>query len=266
MRRWIILFLSVITIGFVTITLLQGPKLERDRAWNIIDAVVLVVGIWATFWMFDRVRAIEQRRRDRNSQKYSVPAATHEGDELSTTNVSEPDPPTPATPLSLKQFRSAIRGSLILALVLIFFDVVFEGSLELSWMVCPIWFLVALIRASFGHASARVAVARVLVPVVTVLLVYGNFMLQQEIAMDRAGRIVQACKRYREANGAYPQKLNALIPSYLSSIPVAKYCLTQNDFVYYSSSPLEAILWYYPYPPFGSRVYNLERGDWVSLD
>jgi hypothetical protein len=82
--------------------------------------------------------------------------------------------------------------------------------------------------------------------------------------MGNAARLIEACERYREANGAYPERLADLAPLYLSSVPRAKYCCSYSEFRYYGSpSP---ILSWYQIPPFGRRVYNFETGKWRYLD
>ena len=131
------------------------------------------------------------------------------------------------------RFTFTIRGSLILSVILIFLDVVFTGSYLFSFVICPIWLVVALIRKSLGHADRQIAVARIFVPVVTGFLVFGNYIFQMNIANAHAALIIQACEHYREANGAYPKNLDELIPDYLSSIPTAKYCCVCNHFLYY---------------------------------
>ncbi len=159
---------------------------------------------------------------------------------------------------------SPVRGTLILALSLIFFDAILDGSYLFSLFVCPIWLLVALVRAGSGRASPRVAAARILAPVVTGLIVVVNSAIQGEIAMAGAARIIQACERYREDNGSYPEKLGDLVPRYLSSIPRAKYCCAWNEFAYYSSQ--NTILWWTQIPPFGRRAYSFVNGDWRYVD
>lgn len=155
----------------------------------------------------------------------------------------------------------AVQGSLFLSLLLIFFDAVFSGGVLLSYMVCPIWFLIALFRAIVGRASFGVATARVLIPIVTVLVVSGAFIIQDITAMANATRIIRACERYRHDNGAYPKKLADLVPRYMSTIPSAKYCLFANDFIYASFDQHTMLMWLKA-PPYGRRAYDFERGTW----
>ncbi len=175
--------------------------------------------------------------------------------------MSTQDPPILKTPVTLTQLVSEISGSLILALVLIFFDGVYTGSCCFSYIVCPIWFLVAWGRSGCARASRPVTITRVLVPIVTGVLVFGNFIIQSNIARANAERIVQACERYREDNGAYPEKLDNLVPHYLGSIPVAKYCLELNDFWYANFEQTTTLMWMKT-PPYGRGYYNFRQQDW----
>ena len=159
---------------------------------------------------------------------------------------------------------AAIRGSLICLLVLLFFDVLLDGSYLVSALVCPIWFLVAGIRAIATSPSASVATARVLMPFFAALLVAANFCLQGEIAMANAATVIQACEQYREANGAYPERLDDLVPRFLNSIPRAKYCCSRSEFWYFG--PPAPVLDWYEVPPFGRRVYVFDTGRWRYVD
>jgi hypothetical protein len=159
---------------------------------------------------------------------------------------------------------TAIRGTMICALIVVLLDVLIGGSYLFATLICPIWFLVAVFRAIIPPPSLGVAVARVMIPLVTLLLVIANYSLQQRIAMANAARVIQACEQYRKAGGAYPQRLDNLVPGYLSSIPKAKCCFAFNEFSYLASAG--HILVWCECPPFGRRVYNFETGNWKYLD
>jgi len=159
---------------------------------------------------------------------------------------------------------SPVRWSLVLSIVLVFLDAVLDGSYLFSALVCPIWLVVALFRAGSGRATARVAIARILIPVVTGAIVFANFYIQDEIAMANAARIIQACESYREDNGAYPEKLGDVVPRYLGSIPPAKYCGSWHEFWYFGS-PAATLSWV-QVPPFGRKVYNFVTGEWRYID
>jgi hypothetical protein len=162
-------------------------------------------------------------------------------------------------------YLAAIRGSVICALVVIFLDVVISGCYLFSAMVCPIWCIVGAVRAALQQPGPGVAAARVLIPIVTGLLAFGNYSAQRTIAMGNAERVIEACERYREAHGAYPERLSELVPRYLNSVPRAKYCCSWGEFRYFEGPPAHMLLWY-EIPPFGRRIYNFERGAWRYLD
>jgi len=257
MRRWIIVILSAMTIYVVADTI--GHLNEAAHKGQRYEGIIITVCAWLVFWMFDRVRAIEQRKRDRNPQKYSVATTAQERDRLSTTTTSLPDPPIPAAPFSLKQFVSDIRGSLILSLVILFLNVGVTGDYFLACVFCSIWAFVALIRATSG--SALVATVRILIPIVTGVLVYWNFVVQEQISLSNAAIIIQACEHYHSDNGAYPEKLTDLVPRYLSSIPRAKYSLGSDNFTYTGSD--QAFLMYWK--QFGwPRFYDLRKRYWFG--
>ena len=155
-------------------------------------------------------------------------------------------------------------GSLLAASFLICHDIVLCGSYLGSYLVCPVWLVVSVVAVLVQRPSARVAIARVLFPLVTLLLVLANYAVRKSIATANAAKIVRACESYREANGRYPDELGELVPVYVNSIPRAKYCCSWAEFVYYRS-PRYPILWWYPMP-FAKMVYNFDTGTWLFID
>ena len=162
------------------------------------------------------------------------------------------------------QAVAPVGGSLLAASLLICHDIVLCGSYVGSYLACPVWLVVSIVALFVQRPSARVAIARVLFPLVTLLLVLANYSLQKSIATANAAKIVRACESYREANGSYPDRLDELVPVYVNSIPRAKYCCSWGEFVYYRS-PRYPILWWYPMP-FAKMVYNFDTRTWCSID
>lgn len=120
-----------------------------------------------------------------------------------------------------RRFSRAIGETLICALVVIFFDVVVSGCYFFSALLCPIWCIVSAARAGLQQPGLGVAAARVLIPIITGLLAFANYSAQRMVAMGNAQRVIEACERYHKANGAYPERLDELVPQYLNSIPRA---------------------------------------------
>jgi hypothetical protein len=140
--------------------------------------------------------------------------------------ATETEPQRPGNTKILAQ----LNGSIALASILIFIDVVVEGCYEFSPMVCPVWLAISLIKGLVKRASPGIAAARLLIPIATLLLVLGNYFVQTRIAWANSATLIQACESYHKDNGKYPDRLDQLVPRYLSSVPSAKYCLMCNDF------------------------------------
>lgn len=151
----------------------------------------------------------------------------------------------------------AVRGTMLL-------DMVLSGSYLFAVLVCPVWFLVAVVGGIVRGSSLRLTAARMLIPLVTLLLVIVNTSLQGRIARANAARVIEACEQYQKVNGSLPDQLDDLVPRYINSIPRAKYCLEFGEFMCFG--PQTPILVWCEIPPFDRRVYNFERGSWGYVD
>jgi len=84
------------------------------------------------------------------------------------------------------------------------------------------------------------------------------------MAETNAQRIIAACEEYHAAHGNYPDKLDELVPQYMSSVPVAKYCIAWNRFDYFNhGNPL--LVWCVV-PPYFRKIYSFEGRRWSYLD
>ena len=162
-------------------------------------------------------------------------------------------------------FLRKIRGTLICAGVLLGADIVVYGSFLISILVGPIWLLVAVAKAIFRRGDWRVSVARVVIPVISLALIFGNASLQSGMARENADKIIDAATRYRAITGTFPQTLELLVPKYLDSVPPAKYALTFGDFMYTEFKGEHTLMWV-NVPPFGRPYYKFEQGRWGYLD
>jgi hypothetical protein len=162
---------------------------------------------------------------------------------------------------------AALCGSLIGAFVLICLDAVLDGCYLTSLLVCPVWFIVSVVKSLVQRPKPLIASARAAVPLVTLLLVLGNYYVQRSVANANAANLIRACESYREANGTYPERLEQLVPRYVASIPRAKYCCLHGEFWYLYGRDFEChILLWYDIPPFGRKTYNLDSRRWGYLD
>lgn len=172
-----------------------------------------------------------------------------------------------ARSLSLAEKAWSHRGigvSISGALVVLTWDAAFTGSFLLSFLACPIWFLVSIVKNAVQRPGWKLALFRVGMPAVTLVLAWANDALQYRIGKENAPRIILACEAFHDANGEYPKTLDELVPRYLQSIPRAKYCLMQGNFLYWNyGRPM--LVWYID-PPFGRKIYDFEEKRWGYLD
>ena len=166
-----------------------------------------------------------------------------------------------------RRFYRSIRGSLGAAVAVLALDVGFLGSILFSAVLCPLWLLVSLVRSSLYGPNASLFLTRIAIPMVTFLLVLANDAFQRGVAETNAEKVVAACESYRVDNGRFPRKLDQLVPRYLDSVPVAKYCLGPGRFIYTSSENTGvAKLFWYVAPPRLRKVYDFEARSWSYLE
>jgi hypothetical protein len=168
--------------------------------------------------------------------------------------------------------KKDLRASTIIAAVLYVLDA-FVLSLPffalVLFAVVLFYFLPATLRAL--RSDRRVARLRAtkaciyLLAAVSTLVTIG---LQNSMADRRAVKVGDACLAYRAKYHRYPKNLNALVPEFILSIPVARYGLLVNDSFFYSSreDDREPMLYYEAIPPFGRRFYHMETQSWGYLD
>ena len=167
----------------------------------------------------------------------------------------------------VKEFFRGTKRSIIGSLALLAFDAGFCGSLLMSWIFCPIWFLVSLLKNAIQRPGWGLALVRIAIPVLTLGIVKANSDFQLTVAETNAQRVVAACETYRAANGEFPKELEELVPQYLNSVPVAKYCLGPwGHFYYYNYDGGKPMLFWYVVPPYLRKIYDFETRSWSYLD
>ena len=118
--------------------------------------------------------------------------------------------------------------------------------------------------------TARMRVVRAGLYVLLGVMTSAAGRVQRYTGDTHAQEVIAACKAYRAAHGAFPDRLDDLVPEYLPKIPRARLSATWNQFSYWNASfdrqTRDHILMYTVMPPFGRRVYHLEQDRWSTLD
>ncbi len=163
-------------------------------------------------------------------------------------------------------FYRGVRRSLAAAALLLALDVGYFGSFLLATIFCPTWILVSALKNAIQRPGWGIALVRIGIPALTFWLVRLNNDFQLSIARENAERVVAATEQYRAAHGKFPQKLDQLVPRFLPSVPVAKYCLGPGGrFYYYENSQTPMLVWQVVTPYF-RRIYNFETRTWSELE
>ena len=181
------------------------------------------------------------------------------------TDATTPDAGTPILH-GVRMLTAAAGTSLNCAIALVAADIVFSGSFLMSYLVCPVWFLVSVVKNVIQRPGWGVALFRIAVPALTLGIVLASYFVQRKIAHVHAEQVIKACEEFHVACGRYPHTLDELVPRYLGSIPRAKYCLCWGEFVYLSYEDKDHLLLWCDLPPFGRVTYNLEARRWGYLD
>ncbi len=166
----------------------------------------------------------------------------------------------------VRGFYRSVRGSVGAAAILLAWDVAFTGSCLMSSLLCPIWFLVSLIRNAIQRPGWRLALVRIGIPALTLWLARVNNDFQLAVANKNAQRVVTACEKYHAVNGKFPRTLDELVPQYMNSVPVAKYCFAWDRFFYSSHSSDSTMLVWHVVPPHLRKIYDFETRRWSYLD
>lgn len=176
-------------------------------------------------------------------------------------NEASDAPPSPG---------KALRDSALIAAALYFLDAVWLGQGGIAMITFLLVLLVALPRALWAgfrkNAALRnLRLAKMGIYLAMAALVIATIRIDLHFARRNADSVAAALRQYQAAHGAYPDKLEALVPDFLPAVPDARFSLTQNRF-YYHATPDSHDLSYVVIPPFGLNSYNLEKDRWTVRD
>jgi hypothetical protein len=167
---------------------------------------------------------------------------------------------------AVNTFYRSVGRSLLGAAALMAWDGMLFGSVLMSMLVCPVWFLLSLIKNAVERPGWGLALARLAIPALTLAVLWVNKDYQIAVAKENAPRVVAALEKYHADNGKFPKTLDELVPQYLLSVPVAKHCLYGRfEYLNYGESATPILYWVVV-PPHLRNVYNFETKEWRHLE
>ncbi len=167
---------------------------------------------------------------------------------------------------SVGAFRQ-VRGSLLKAVLLYAVDVHITGGM-LAWLMLVglVFYMIPVTLLSFrNRALMKQRAVEVGIYGVMALIIVSTVALNNHIAHQRANDLIAACNQYHAKYEKFPDKLDDLVPEFVSEIPGAKPTLFSNRFRYVARPGWHALS-YVQIPPFGGALYTLEEGRWSSFD
>ncbi|BBP02081.1 hypothetical protein [Sulfuriferula nivalis] len=161
-----------------------------------------------------------------------------------------------------------VKNTIFTALSLFIVDafVMNQGAIAvITGVVIVLWLLPKSLVLKYKRESARVPLTKAAIYSIMVLLVFLANVANNKLAKYRAENLIVAIEKYHQETGHYPEKLNNLVPEYISNIPLAKYTLFFNKFRYINHKDTQA-LYYVELPPFGRPTYSFNRQSWGYID
>jgi hypothetical protein len=164
----------------------------------------------------------------------------------------------------------SLKGTFINAFILFSLDALLfnQGVIAgIVLLVVIIYFfpiaIILLVKIQSAKHLFNKCIIYTLMAIAVFVTNYGN----NRLAKHRAAELVTVIEQYKNDNGIYPSKLDALIPEYIESIPLAKYTFGFNYFTYLNfDNDNKPIFYYVDFPPFGRPTYNFTSKEWDYLD
>ncbi|MDP1681137.1 MAG: hypothetical protein Q8L39_05115 [Burkholderiales bacterium] len=161
----------------------------------------------------------------------------------------------------------SIGPTLTGAALLFFVDAIWMNQGGISAILGLAILFVAIPMALFGRERALRAykLKKSAIWLVAVICVFAFNWASNQMARHRANDVIVAVKAYHQQHGAYPKRLDDLIPVFLPSVPRAKYVLGLGEFKYLYDEA-RPTLFYVEFPPFGRPTFSFGRDEWDYID
>lgn len=163
---------------------------------------------------------------------------------------------------------NTVKKSIITGAILFVLDalVMNQGAISLFLILTIfLWWLPKSAFKKYKKQSPKEELTKVLIYGSIVIAVFTSNSINNKIAQNRANDLVLIIENFHQVTGDYPKTLNDLVPSYLPTVPKAKYTLGFNSFKY-SNEEGSISLFYHAIPPFGRPTYVFDRKEWIYLD
>lgn len=164
-----------------------------------------------------------------------------------------------------------IYKHIIIALVLFLIFAIAMDSLGGAFLICLFALIWYATRKEKNGYTAKIKLVAIGVYAVLLIMTFVIKNINNRIAYENAKIIIAACEQYKIKKGAYPDRLNDLVPGYLTRIPVARYTGIAGWKYFHHPNRGTAegdyyLLQFTYEPPFGRRAYHSQTKKWRSMD
>lgn len=159
------------------------------------------------------------------------------------------------------------KKTLIGATLLFFVDAIWMNQGGISVILGLAILFVSIPMALFGRERVLRAykLKKSAIWLVAIVSVFAFNWASNQMASQRANDVISAINAYHQRHGAYPKRLNDLVPAFLPSVPRAKYVLAFGEFKYLYDEA-HPTLFYVEFPPFGRPTFSFGRDEWGYMD
>lgn len=160
--------------------------------------------------------------------------------------------------------------SLLVAASLYLADAVWLGQGIVAVFVIGFVVFLAVPRALWAwfrkeYDLRNLRLAKIALYTVTAIAIIGTIRLDIYLAEEKAEELVATLKQYQLRHGHYPDRLDALVPEFITFVPRARFSFALPSFAYIAT-PQSHNLSYVVMPPFGRKIYHMESGQWTEMD
>jgi hypothetical protein len=147
-------------------------------------------------------------------------------------------------------------------------DAFFFGQAVISVILCfagVLYFLPRAIAARRDDARFKLRLSKAAITSIVGFAALGIIAYGNVIARERAESLIVAVEQFYAKHGRYPERLEEVVPAFISAIPRAKYVVIADRFSYSVSGSRHSLM-YVEIPPYGRRIYTFEDHKWTSVD
>ena len=160
----------------------------------------------------------------------------------------------------------SILPSIIFATILFCFDALMMNFVLWLWLAVVWQVLVAVVFLFLNQNESvrRHRLRKIVVYSLAALLAPGVVRVNEHVAPLHAQRLINAVEDYRATTGAYPKKLEDVVPEFIDKVPRPQYTLG-SMFFYVEGLSRGPVLWYNPHG-MDHRRYHFTTKEWTYLD